>query len=95
MQLEAVDQTHISSMAAYDDGLPFVQPGLPVNTPLALPVHDASRRLMAQAYSIIRQKYEKGQGLVAALPMLMVWGKESFERGDNNCLHAAQAGRQP
>ena len=72
MQLEAVDQTHISSMAAYDDGLPFVQPSLPVNKPLALPVHDASRRPMAHAYRFIREKYEKGQGLVAALSMLMV-----------------------
>lgn len=72
MQLEAVDQTHISSMAAYDNGLPFVQSSLPVNKPLALPLHDANRRPMAQAYRLIRQKYERGQGLAAALSILMV-----------------------
>ena len=60
VQLEAADQTTLSSLLAYDDGLPLDQLSLP-DHPVSLPLDSVSRRQMAHAYRLIGHKYGKGR----------------------------------
>ena len=59
MQLEAADQTTLSSMLPYDDGMPLDNLRLP-DKPVSLPLSDVSKRQMAHAYRLIKDKYGKG-----------------------------------
>ena len=60
VQLEAADQTTLTSLLAHDDGLPLDELSLP-DHPVSLPLDSVSRRQMAHAYRLIRHKYSKGR----------------------------------
>ena len=59
MQLEAADQTTLTTLREYDDGVPLDKLSLP-DRPVSMPLDDASRRKLAHAYRLIRHKYGKG-----------------------------------
>ena len=59
MQLEAADQTTLTSLLAYDDGARLDELSLPAQ-PVSMPLDDASRRQLAHAYRLIRHTYGKG-----------------------------------
>ena len=59
MQLEAADQTTLSSMLPHDDGMALDNLSLP-DKPISLPLNDVSKRQMAHAYRLIKHKYGKG-----------------------------------
>ena len=61
VQLEAADQTTLTSMASFDDDTPLneIQPP---DKPVCLPLDSHGRRQAAHAYRLIRHKYSQGQG---------------------------------